>query len=219
MSTDEASETELEYWLANEDWYRSRFTRDWLARTPREKAVEVLARLVEGADPEPRSLWAIFLAGFASSGFAPSSSVAGKGVRIRKIGVRAALMLADLNDSRCVAPLARVFETNRVWQNKYHELIETALQRFLGSTTGVPGDAAAAYAADLRALAARLWESGHGRSDLTQANAELLVAVLRRLHADGDETGVALLRSITDFRATRPNQRWVQDHVRVLLAE
>ena len=112
------SEDELRYWLVNEDWYMSRHTREWLERTPPDEAADLLARIAQDANPEPRSAWSMFLTGIASSGFSPSNAIAGKGPDERKAGTRAALMLANLNDARCVAPLVRVFETNGLWQNK-----------------------------------------------------------------------------------------------------
>ena len=42
-----------------------------------------------------------------------------------------ALMLAEMGDPRCVAPLVRVFSMGGLLQNKYHDQITAALTQFL----------------------------------------------------------------------------------------
>ncbi len=112
----EAEET-LRYWLANEDWYPSACTTRFLKTTPPEEAADMLVLIAEDAQPEPHSYSVTLYNAFATAGFMPS---AGGKIPRRKAGVRAALLLAQLNDSRCISPLIRVFETQSVWQSKCH---------------------------------------------------------------------------------------------------
>lgn len=151
MRTADDIEGDLRYWLSNEDWYPSRFTQHFLRDTPPAVAADTLARIAADAEPEPRSLWSLFVAAFATSGFLPSG---GAQIGRRKAGVRAALLLADLNDGRSLAPLVRVFCTEPLFQNKYHREIEAALLRQV-ARTNPDGDHA-----PLRELLARLERAG-----------------------------------------------------------
>lgn len=209
------SEADLRHWLANEDWYMSRHTRRWLDTTPADVAADTLARIAEAAVPEPRSLWGVFLTAVATSGFSPSGAIAGQGPADRKAGVRAALMLADLNDVRCVPPLVRVFETNPAWQNKYQELIEAALLRFLPRAADLPE--ARQYAPDIHDLARRLWNPGDVRRDLPARSADLLLAAIRFLHGSGREPDHSLLESIAESTATGSNRLRVREVARAII--
>src|SRR5690242_12732445 len=101
------SERDLRYWLTNEDWYMSSHTRRWLESTQLQEAADLLARIAEDANPEPRWGLSAFLSVLAVSGFSFTGAIAGKGPQIRKAGIRAALMLANLNDLRSIPPLVR----------------------------------------------------------------------------------------------------------------
>jgi hypothetical protein len=206
---------ELEYWLSNEDWYKSRFTQNWLKRTPPEVAVEVLAPLAAQADLEPRNPWAMFVRGFVASGFSATSAIAGQKIRIRRAGVRAALMLAELNDARAIPALVRVFEPNRNWQHKYQELIEDALVQFLSSEENIVR--AAPYADHLRNLARRIWESGNDRHDLSPRFATVLLAILPALAQTEGEENAALLKEIASHPVQAAQRRRVQEAVGGLL--
>lgn len=200
---------ELEYWLSNEDWYKSRFTQNWLKRTPPEVAVEVLAPLAAKADLEPRNPWAMFVRGFVASGFSATSAIAGQKIRLRRAGVRAALLLAELNDARAIPALTRVFEANRNWQHKYQELIEDALIQFL--STGENIARASPYAGHLRDLAQRIWESSSDRRDLSHRYMEVLLSLVRALHQIGGDEYWSFLKGIAQPEAQAPNRRRVQE--------
>jgi hypothetical protein len=202
---------ELQYWLENEDWYRSRYTENWLQRTPPEAAANILAPLAEKADLEPRNPWAMLVRGFVASGFSPTSAIAGQKIRIRRAGVRAALLMADLDDARALPALIRVFEPNPNWQHKYQELIENALIRFLDSDDNQAK--AEPYAAHLRDLARRIWEADE-RHDLSPRFAEVLLSLIGTLGRFRDEETVAFLRSLAASSPANPNQQRVRDAAR-----
>jgi len=192
---------DLRYWLANEDWYMSQYTRRWLERTPPEAAANTLAAIAEGAEAEPRTGWPAVATALAASGFFPSDAIAGGKVQARKAGTRAALMLADLNDPRALAPLIRVFG-----QGKYQEQVEAALTRLLIGAVSHPASLPPHVAA-LRGLAERVWSVGDGK-DLPTASAALLGAVLRALRAAGGEADLAVIRRIAAAAASarQPNR-------------
>lgn len=207
MNTENRSE-DLRYWLANEDWDMSRFTRRWLERTPPGEAADTLAEIAEGARPEPGSLLYRLVLVVALSGFA--NSVAG--VAERKAGIRAALLLANLGDDRCVAPLVRVFDPYGFWQSRYEAQIERALTRFLAAAADGGGDAGR-HAADVRLLVERAWRGGRG-GDLRGSIAELLLAAVHYLRvARGAEGDDALLRGIAG--ASLPNPEHQPNRARV----
>ncbi len=54
----EVEET-LRYWLAQEDWYPSRYTQNFLVNNSVEVANETLARIASDAQPEPHSYLAL----------------------------------------------------------------------------------------------------------------------------------------------------------------
>jgi len=198
---------DLRYWLANEDWDMSQYTRRWLERTAPTEAADVLAKIAEGAQPEPSSLLYRLVLVVALSGFANSVG----GVAERKAGVRAALMLARLGDRRAVAPLTRVFDPYGSWQSKYQRNIEGALTRLLTDAARTDG---AAHLDEVTHLVARTWPAdGKVRADLTPALAELLVACVGYLRAAGSASASTALRSLasrTVDSARHPNRARVQ---------
>ena len=183
-------EQELRYWLANEDWYMSRYTRDWLDRTPRDRAVDVLAGIAEGADREPRSVFAaglLLMAWFSISGSVSS------GPNVRKAGTRAALMLAKLDDSRAIPALARVYSASGRRQGKYHELVEAGLAGILSRKAG---DAEiVGYRGIVQERAEGVWKTFDRRRDLSAGAADLLIACFRVLAAPGMEADCGVLRA------------------------
>jgi len=201
-------EIELRYWLANEDWYPSRYTREWLERTPPDMASETLARIAEDAYPESHLPWVVFFAALAVAGFFPSNAIAGRRPDARKAGLRAALMLADRNNARALPALVRVFETSGVWQGKYQEKIEAALLRLTDKSASPKMQQ---YAPDILALAERLRAFG-GRREISPRNTRLLLALLPHLPPDAP-----LLKSIADAQARPPNRRKVSELAQALL--
>ncbi|MES2459931.1 MAG: hypothetical protein V4671_05050 [Armatimonadota bacterium] len=198
MTTAIQPDTDLRYWLANEDWYMSRYTREWLERTPPEIAADTLAAIAEDAVAEPRAPWAIVATVVASAGLATSDGIGGKGPGSRKAGTRAALILAERGDSRAIPPLVRVFSTGGFLQSKYQSQIETALAKLLESAdapSGLP-----TYAGDIRTLAECIWQSGE-RQDLSPAHADLLLAAIRTLDAIGGPAELAIIRAIAESTA------------------
>lgn len=115
--------------LAQEDVYMSHSTREWLKRTPHEEALNILAEIAADAQPERRSIVqhcvTMLLASFATSDGLNPKAVA------RRVGTRAAIMLADMDDPRALPPLVRVFELNMMRQGNYQELVEKSLTRYL----------------------------------------------------------------------------------------
>jgi len=211
MNSKENDEIELRYWLANEDWYQSQYVRQWLARTPPHEAAEVLARIASDAEAEPTDFFSVAATVVATSGFATSTGIAGGGPDARRAGTRAALMLADLNDARCIPPLVRVFYTGGVLRNKYSDLIEAALLRFLTEAEKQGNADLSPIAPDLRLLADRVWHF-EARRDLGPARADLLAVTLRLLQQFGGEANRALMTSITapPAPAKHPNRRALQ---------
>ena len=204
------TEETLRYWLAQEDVYPSRYTQNFLRNTARNDANDTLASIAADADAEPHSYFALLYSAFATIGFMPS---AGGKIPRRKAGVRAALLLSDRNDIRCVAPLVRVFETDPVWQNHYQAQIVSALSHFFANNAGkllVPE-----IVKDAEHLAAHVW-SHAPRRDLPPAWARLLSNVLRFVraaHAGGD-----LLQTVTATNyATFPNRAAVRETALALL--
>ncbi len=187
-------ESELRYWLANEDWYISQYARQWLLRTPPQEAADVLARIAEDAQAEPRSFFSVAATVIATSGFATSTGIAGEGPDARRAGTRAALMLANLQDARCLPPLVRVFHTGGFLQSKYREMIEAALLRFLTEAEGRAD--VLPFVSDIRSLAEGIWGRENERHDLSPAFKNLLIVALRWLQAANGEADRALLTAI-----------------------
>src|SRR5581483_9917628 len=80
----------LLYWLANEDIYTSPYVRNWLKRTPRDEAADILARIADYAQPESRSIVNMLVLGLVMM-FTTSQVVLPKSPAGRKAGIRAAL--------------------------------------------------------------------------------------------------------------------------------
>lgn len=209
-----SAEEDLRYWLANEDWYPSQYTRQWLERTPAEEAADTLAHVAEDAQPEPRAFWSVAITFLSIAGLTTSDGIAGSGPGARKAGTRAALLLIERDDPRGVAPLARVFSTDGILQSKYQEQIEQALTVFLSRNEAQAKDAP--YLADLRTLAHRLWQVGSLR-DLSQARADLLLVLLRFLQTAGGEANQAVLQSITGTTVKTANRLRVRTAVAEML--
>jgi hypothetical protein len=218
------SEKDLRYWLVTEDRYMSAHTRDWLERTAPVQAADTLARIAQDAQPETRPVWRVMLADFAGILLFTSDAVSHQGPNARKAGTRAALMLADRDDARCLAPLARVFETRPSQQSKYQKRIEDALTRVLSQEADRRQVAAQGQAgqqdarAAVQTLAKRLWDHGGARRDLPDGFADLLLAALRYLHAPGGEPDQALLESIATSLPATPNRARVEKAAAALLA-
>ena len=203
---------DLRYWLANEDWYLSGYTRKWLQHTPPEEAAEVLAEIAADAQPEPRGAWQLFL--LFLTWFSLSGSI-GPGPARRKAGIRAAVLLARMGDSRALEPLVRVYETVRWRQSRYHELIESALIRLLASPSARPG--LRPHVSVINDLARRVWSLGGGRRDLDPGAADLLVAALKVLASPGVEGDLTLVREIAGFHSTARCRAGVAEAARSLL--
>lgn len=184
------TEEDLRYWLVNEDWYMSRHTREWLEATPADEAADLLARVAQDAQPEPRSAWSMFITGFASAGFAPSNAIAGAGPNNRKSGIRAAVMLGNQGDFRALVPLLRVFEPDPRWQNKYQRQIADALIELLSAA---PDAESRRFAPEIRALADRIWRFGAPKRDLPDPLTDVLLAALRWLAAIDPSAAEAVL--------------------------
>lgn len=204
----------LQYWLANEDVYTSAYVRKWLERTPPDEAADTLASIARYARPEPHSLlWMLFhglTATLTTAEIISENSPAG-----RKAGIRAAILLASLNDSRALPPLARVFETHWFWESKYQAAIEGALLRLL---TEVPGDTdLRPYREDLLQVAGRIWQVGGGRAELSARRADLLIALLQRLAPITGEAEAALLKTIVSAEARTPQRSRVKEAAAKLL--
>jgi hypothetical protein len=203
---------DIRYWLANEDWYPSAYTRAWLERTPPDVAADILAQIAEDADLEARSSWSIFLMIFAVAGFSPSNAIAGKHPDDLKAGIRAALLLAGMNDARAIPPLVRVYETDSLRQSKYQEKIEPALTRVLNHVLSAANDHEIhQYADDIRQLTARAWGFGGGRRELPPGTTELLLTALRWLGRSRTEGDARLLRFIAASQGRKPNRIRVKE--------
>lgn len=191
----------------------SRYTREWLERTPPDQAAEALARIAERAQAEPHSLVNQFV-GMLTAAFATSPNLEGGRVA-RRVGTRAALALASLDDARSIPPLVRVFEPKPLWQGKYQELVEKALAALLSQLVGRPK--LHPYADDLRKLVQRIWNTGRPAQNLSEGVVEVLIAALRCLHALGEPSDLTLLQSIAAGAETNPGRRRVQEAVQALL--
>jgi hypothetical protein len=210
----EKPNADLRYWLANEDWYMSRYTREWLERTPQKEATDALAQIAEDAVAEPRAPWAVVATIVASAGLATSDGIGGKGPGARKAGTRAALILADMQDARALPPLIRVFSTGGFLQSKYQDQIETALTQFLAAAEAKNDPDIARYAGDIRALTERIWQSGE-RQDLSASLADLLITTIHYLQSLGGWENVRVLNLIRETAlanaAKQPNRARVQN--------
>jgi hypothetical protein len=193
MSAVTTPDADLRYWLANEDWYMSRYTREWLQRTPGDEASDTLAAIAVDAVAEPRAPWAVMATVVASAGLATSDGIGGKGPGARKAGTRAALILAELNDLRCISPLVRVFSTGGFLQSKYQSQIESALFQVLSGIENTHDSAR--YTPDVRELVERIWKSGE-RRDLSPAHADLVIAGIKFLHNVGGPDNLATVHAI-----------------------
>jgi hypothetical protein len=212
------AEGDIRYWLANEDWYLSAYTRAWLERTPPDVAADILAQIAEDADLEARSSWSVFLMIFAVAGFSPSNAIAGKHPDDRKAGIRAALLLAGMEDARSIAPLVRVYETDPLRQSKYQERIEPALTRVLNHVLSAANDHEIhQYADDVRHLTSRAWGFGGGRRELPMGTTDLLLTALRWLGRSRTEADTRLLRLIAASQGRMPNRVRVKEAANALL--
>lgn len=185
---------DLRYWLGNEEWYPSRFTQNWLKSTPPDEAAETLTHIAEDAQPQPRGFFSRFALAFATTGFATSSGIAGGGPTARKVGVRAALLLASMKDPRAITPLVRVFDPYGFWQSPYQEEIESALIRLLSEATeqGKASD----FQEDVRLLVNRTLPERRKQRELSGSLTNLLIASLRYLHTAGGSANLSLIREV-----------------------
>jgi hypothetical protein len=179
----------LKYWLANEDLYTSAYVRKWLERTSPQVAAATLAEISEYAQQEPHSIVWMLIHGLTAM-LTTAEIISEKSPAGRKVGIRAAMLLAGLGDLRAIRPLTRTFEYHWFWEGKYQASIEATLLRLVAEA---PADEdLIAYRDDLLALANRIWQAGSGRADLSPRRADLLIAVLRRLAGAGGQAEEAL---------------------------
>jgi hypothetical protein len=205
--------TTLRYWLANEDVYMSSYVRGWLERTPPAEAADVLAGVSESAQPEPHSLWWTIFRGLILT-FATSEGVSKNSPAARKVGTRAALLLARMDDPRAIPPLVRVFEAEPGRAGKYQGEVERELTRLLSHP--IPGPLSREQAEAVEELAERIWSSGRGRRDLSSERADMLIAALSRLSETGAEAERAILHAIATSESGSPNRTRVATAARKL---
>ncbi|MBC8139815.1 MAG: hypothetical protein H7Y38_00060 [Armatimonadetes bacterium] len=204
------TEETLRYWLAQEDVYPSRYTQNFLKETAEDDAGDILDSIARDAEPQMHSYLELLWTAFATIGFLPSG---GGKIPRRKAGVRAALMLSDRDDARCVAPLVRVFETDPMWQNRYQTQIVSALTHYFSRNAGKV--TASEVVADAERIAGRVWRYTP-RRDLPEAWARLVVAALSFVHAAG--AGADLLDAVAGAKVdTLPNRAGVREAVGRLL--
>ncbi len=204
----------LQYWLANEDVYTSAYVRKWLERTPPEEVADTLAQIAEYAHPESRSFFSMFFHGLISM-LTTAEIISEKSPAGRKIGIRSAMLLANLNDPRALAPLVRVFETHWFWRGKYQSAIEAALLHLLaGAPEGLDWTP---YRADLRAVAENIQQISKGRQELTVRQANLLIGALRHMATVAGETEISLLKTIAFAEARTPLRIRVKEAAEALL--
>lgn len=203
------SVAELHQWLADEDWYPSAHTKEWLRRTPKAEAADTLYTLAQAADLEPMNPWSVFVMIGVLAGFVPSQGAAGRKVLDRKAGIRAALYLADFGDARAIVPLCRLWTTSGVKRSKYHDQIEAALTGLLSVSRDSPAPAETAEA--VRDVARRVWEGRPASRDLTPEEADLIVAAFDFLRG-GSESGALAVR-ITATPSRLPQRARVQEAV------
>jgi hypothetical protein len=207
---------DLRHWLANEDVYTSNQVRNWLQHNTPARAANVLAMIAANARPEPHSILYMILRGLAMV-FTTSEAVSEHGPAGRKAAKRAAMLLANLHDPRCLRPLVRVFETSWFWEGSNQDLVEAALFRFL---TGAEGNSdLSQYSDEIRSLASRVWNAGGGRRELTPTRADLLIAAMKRLKEIGTGPDLNLLASVATAKTNRPNRARVIAAARSLLEQ
>jgi len=208
--------TTLQYWLANEDVYTSDYVRKWLERTPPERAADTLASIAQYAQPESHSFWWMMFHGLTTM-LTTAEIISENSPAGRKMGVRAAMLMANLHDPRACAPLVRVFETHWFWEGKYQAAIETALLRLLADPESVLNGSLSH--SDLRELAARIWRTGNHRQELSSRRSDLLIAALHRLKPIVEESDTTLLKSLASAKTLLPQRRKVQEAAASLLKE
>ena len=205
----------LRYWLANEDIYTSAYVRKWLERTPREAAVDTLAEMARTARPESHSLLRMMFhaltAMLTTAEIISDNSPAG-----RKAGIRAAMLLAGMNDPRALPPLARVLETHWFWEGKYQAAIEAALLRLLADVPETLD--LSPYRTDLRKIVEDLLQFGHGKQEISSRRADLLIAALKRLAPIAEETDFSLLQKIASAQVRTPQRTRVKEAASALSA-
>ncbi len=197
----------LRYWLANEDVYTSPYVRNWLERTPIAYAADALAQIASQAQPDSRTPWSLLSRGFRAM-FTASEIITEKSPAGRKAGVRAAMLLANLGDVGCLAPLSRVFEPNWYWAGRYQKAIETCLLRFLARELN-PEERNDNCQSLLR-LAELLWSTGGARADLSEEHTQLLQVLMRQLPSPGTDASDSLKSTIAASRTTKPNRMRVK---------
>ncbi|MDX1931182.1 MAG: hypothetical protein SFU56_01115 [Capsulimonadales bacterium] len=207
-------EKELRYWFNIEDWYPSTYTKNFLARTPREDASDLLAHIAQDAECQTPTVWWVVLMAFLASGFSTSTGVAGRKITDKRAGIRAALHLSTLDDPRAIAPLARVWQTDSWKKSKYQDEVETALIRLFERTRAT--DYAHGYSPDVTELVYRAWKADRWH-DLSNRRTDLLLAALHYLGGRSEEEERAAIRFIADQKTQRPNRTLVRDTARELL--
>lgn len=175
----------------------------------------MLAKIAEDAQPEVKNYLAKVLSGLAAIGFMPSAN---NKITQQKAGTRAALMLVERNDPRCLAPLLRLYETEPFWQNKYQEQIETSLIDYLG-TAGAEQPEAQQHVNAVRQFTEQLWKKSVGKRDISLARANLLLAALHFLqHQSSTAANATLLEMIRKEKIPNHTSRRFQVQKHILAA-
>ena len=211
MESASQSNQKLRYWLANEDWYISSHTRDWLVRTPPEEAARTLAEIAESAGLERGGL--LSLAQTLLAAFSISGSVT-TGPASRKAGIRAAIMLGRMKDARAISPLARVYTPSH--PGKYHKLIEEALTDAISH-----GDSQTirSQVSIVEGLAEIIWTSVRAGRDFDNTRADLLIAAMSALVQPGAKSASGIVRMVAESRSEKPNRVRAREAARELLGQ
>ncbi|GAB4455530.1 MAG: hypothetical protein OHK0029_11850 [Armatimonadaceae bacterium] len=147
-----------------------------------------------------------------------------------KIALRAALMLARLNDERAIPFLAQCWGEVRSSRNEHFPVIEELTRLVNRATEWIPpvesralgGSAARTHqeiAATLREFLRKEFPQNPASylRDITESEADLFLAVVRYLSAYGTETDRKLLSVVTWTRTNHPNRLLVAEAANLCL--